>query len=111
MINAITNLTGYTPIIWEPFDNTNGGYNTPGLAYNAGGSYGGLQPYNFWIWVYVNANTLYSYGGYNDPSFGYNAGGAYSGGIIYSFTYDQILSVVNRVKLGGTVPHLTLIYV
>jgi hypothetical protein len=117
MRKAIFNLTGYYPIIWEPFNpDDTGAYNVPNWGYNTGGGYGGHIPYNFWITVYVDGSVMDSYGSLNTETWGYNGielgdNGAYGNPSLLSttLTYEQVLAVINRVKVGGTVPHLTLV--
>jgi hypothetical protein len=67
--------------------------------------------------VYVAGNPMVNYGGYNQPTWGFNApnppsNGAYGDDGLYdhTWTYDEILALINRIKVGGTVPHLTVIY-
>lgn len=118
MIKAIKNLTGHDPIIFEPWNyNDTGAYNVNVWGYNSGGAYGGYAPYNFWINVFVSGSPMDKYGGLNSDTWGYNstdngANGAYGNPALNdgTLTYDQVLAVINRVKVGGTVPHLTLIY-
>ena len=118
MKNAIYTVTGYYPIIWEPFSLTDTAF-ADGLTTFADGDTtfaGGLSAaYNFWIEVFVDdpglslsafadgANT-WADGDITTQSFADASKGNY-------FTYDQILAIVNRVKVGGTVAHLTLTYI
>ncbi len=118
MKNALFNLTGYYPVIWEPWDSSQtGAYNVNVWGYNNGGAYGDNAPYQFWIEVFVNEPSSSKYGGFNTNTWGYNkttvdgSNGAYSGQSGTVLTYDQILAVVNRVKVGGTVPNLTVTYI
>jgi len=118
MIHAITVLTEIPPIIWEPWDaGGNAAYNIPVWGYNTGGSYGSNIPYNFWINVFVIGNIMNNYGVFDFPTWGYNQSGpiingAYGNSSLYNYTltYDEILALINRIKVGGTVPHLTVTY-
>lgn len=117
MIKAMTNLTGHAPIILEPWDIANVGYNVPMWGYGVGGAYSSPLPYNFFITVFVDGNPMEGFGALNNPTWGYSvigmgSNGAYGNESLYAntLTFDQVLAVVNRVKLGGTVPHLTVIY-
>lgn len=113
MIDAITALTGNVPLIFEPFGPQGNAFYNQDFYYNENSYYGGYAPYNFWITVFVNAPEN-NFGYFNMPDYCYNEslGNFYYGGSgEYVFLYDEILSVVNRVKVGGTVPHLTVIYI
>jgi len=114
MEKAIELITGYTPIIWEGFQFEDGFF-LDSESYYDDSFFGGLIPYNFWIEVFVNDPTIQDFlyfdgddswldGDIGDQSF-------LSGDDNYIITYDEILAVVNRVKVGGTVPHLTVTYV
>lgn len=117
MENALFIVTGYYPIIWEPFQ-IDGGcfYDDINSFYDDDSFYGSLlDPYNFWIEVFVPDPTANGTGFFdgNDSWFD----GDLTDHSFYAATesdiwnYDQILALINRVKVGGTVPHLTLTYI
>jgi hypothetical protein len=113
----IKTLTGHEPDIFEPFGTGAVGYNVPIWGYNIGGAYSGSFPYEFWITVYVDGDPMDVYAGYNGIESGYsvaggNAKGAYGSTTLfqYTYTFDEILALINRIKVGGTLPHLTVIY-
>jgi hypothetical protein len=72
---ALQNLTGRTPIIFEPlnaFDT--GGYNSNTLGYGVAGGYGSnTLPYQFFVTAFrPNATPVSNAGGYNEGPGGYN---------------------------------------
>ncbi|MCU4159392.1 hypothetical protein AiwAL_04645 [Acidiphilium sp. AL] len=76
LIGALAELTGRTPVVFEPFNATDtGGYGTNMLGYNTVGGYGSLMlPYQCFVTAYrpvvaVSGND----GGYNLGPGGYNA--------------------------------------
>ena len=115
MINAIYNLTGIKPVIFEPWNPTDtGGYNDyQALAYNTVGTYGsGSFAYQAFIDVYVGPfDGMASYGGYNSyTTGGYNVFGGdatlwYGGASIQTTIISDfdIYKIINLVKVYGTV--------
>ncbi len=112
--NALTNLTGYVPRMFEPWYSADcGGYNDfTSLAYDTVGNYGsGSYPYDGFIDVYVSQYTgMGNYNGYNNYFGGYNAAGSpaemwYGGeSLNYSIISDQdIYNEINRDKVEGTI--------
>lgn len=117
MDNALYVLTGFHPILfepWRPFDC--GGYNAAATAQSIGygthGSYGsGSYPYQAFIDVFLSAySAMASRSGYNDYYFGYDAAGApaigwYGGETELSaiITEEDIYQCINLTKCEGTV--------
>jgi hypothetical protein len=115
MENAIYNLTGYYPKIYEPFQTEGNAFLDSVSFLDAGSFVGGSDPYNFWIEVFVQSPTV-SGSAFVDGSSSFVDGPAGTLSFVGSnsttvLTYDQVLAVINRVKVGGTVPHLTLTFV
>jgi len=117
MENALYIITGYYPVIWEPFQVQNGWFWNAQSFYNTASYWGGglSDPYNFWIEVFVKSPQV-------SGSFFYNGANTFWNGNLTTqsfwssneneiLTYNQILAVIDRVKVGGTVPHLTLTFV
>jgi len=74
LVQAVTNLTGRAPAVFEPMNATDtGGYNV-NLGYNTAGGYGSMNlPYQFFVHAYRPNNTpISNAGGYNDGPGGYN---------------------------------------
>jgi len=72
---ALQNLTGRTPIIFEPLNAADtGGYNSNTLGYGAAGGYGTKNlPFQFFVTAYrPNATPVSNAGGYNEGPGGYN---------------------------------------
>lgn len=114
MENALFLLTGYEPLIFEPWNPRNcGAYNVPSsLAYSTHGSYGsGSYAYQCFIDVFVNQyDSLGGYSGYNDNMGGYDAAGdkaaLWYGGdslIVSTITDDDIYRIITLTKCWGTV--------
>jgi hypothetical protein len=75
VVQALVNLTGREPIIFEPLNATDtGGYNV-NLGYNLAGGYGSFDlPYQFFITAYrADSSSENSSGGYDGGPGGYNA--------------------------------------
>jgi len=73
---ALQNLTGRTPIIFEPLNASDtGGYNSNTLGYGVAGGYGSKNlPFQFFVTAYrPNATPISNAGGYNEGPGGYNA--------------------------------------
>jgi hypothetical protein len=112
MSNAILLLTGYTPLIIEPFDGSQGYYNVPQtLAYNTFGAYGSFSyPYQAWIYVYLYTyQGMSNYPGYDLLSYvsvaAVNAGGSgYAIGDTITMASDanQNPVIVTVVTLSGS---------
>jgi hypothetical protein len=74
VIAALVNLTGRTPVVFEPLNATDtGGYNV-NLGYNVTGGYGSENlPFQFFVTAYrPNATPVSNAGGYNAGPGGYN---------------------------------------
>jgi len=72
---ALQNLTGRTPVIFEPLNASDtGGYNSSTLGYGVAGGYGSRTlPFQFFVTAYrPNATPISNAGGYNDGPGGYN---------------------------------------
>jgi hypothetical protein len=72
---ALQNLTGRTPVIFEPLNASDtGGYNSYTLGYGAAGGYGcDNLPFQFFVTAYrPNATPISNAGGYNEGPGGYN---------------------------------------
>jgi len=73
---ALTNLTGRAPVIFEPLNATDtGGYNMFDLGYNVAGGYGSPNlPFAFLVTAYrPNATPVSNAGGYSTGPGGYDA--------------------------------------
>lgn len=114
MINAIFNLTGIKPIIFEPWNASDcGGYNVyQKMGYNTAGAYGsGSFAYQAFIDVYVDPyQGMSRYSGYNNYFGGYNAVGGladlwYGGSSIQQtiISDSDIYKLINLTKVFGTV--------
>lgn len=74
LIQALTNLTGRVPVIFEPLNATDtGGYGTNTLGYNTIGGYGSANlPFQFFVTAYrPNATPVSNAGGYSTGPGGY----------------------------------------
>jgi len=116
MKHAIFVITGYVPIIWEPFSLTDTVFTDDDSYFDSDSFFGGLlDPYNFWIEVFVTdptANGTAFFDGSDSWFDGDLTDQSFYGSSENEFiTYDQILAVVNRVKVGGTIAHLTVTYI
>lgn len=112
MSNALFILTGFLPILFEPwYPSDCGAYNVPStLAYSTFGKYGsGSYPYQGFIDVYVSQyQGMASYSGYNNYFFGYNASGGnadgwYGGNSIQTaiISDQDIYDLINLTKAEG----------
>jgi hypothetical protein len=75
VVNALVNLTGREPIVFEPLNASDtGGYNL-NLGYNVCGGYGSENlPFQFFVTAYrPNATPVSKAGGYNLGPGGYNS--------------------------------------
>jgi hypothetical protein len=75
IVQVLSNLTGRSPIIFEPLNASDtGGYNT-NLGYNIAGGYGSMMlPYEFFLTAYrPNATPISNASGYNYGPGGYNS--------------------------------------
>ncbi len=116
MEQALFVLTGFYPVIIEPWNGSDHGYyNQPKtLAYNRYGSYGGNYPYQAWIYVYLSSyQGMANYPGYNTTRGGYNIAGWYGGKSLETafVTEEDVLQVIDATKLAGTLMHVTIIFV
>lgn len=114
MSQALYNLTGFYPVLFEPWYPWDcGGYNVfQKMGYSTAGKYGsGAYTYQGFIDVFVSAyQGMASYSGYNDDAFGYNAAGGNARGwyggksLINVIVSDQdIYDLINLVKPEGTI--------
>jgi hypothetical protein len=72
---ALENLTGRTPLVFEPLNASDtGGYNAGSLGYGAAGAYGSRNlPFQFFVTAYrPNTTPVSNAGGYNAGPGGYN---------------------------------------
>lgn len=72
---TLENLTGRTPVIFEPLNATDtGGYNSNSLGYGTAGGYGTKNlPFQFFVTAYrPNATPVSNAGGYGTGPGGYN---------------------------------------
>jgi len=72
---VLQNLTGRTPVIFEPLNAADtGGYNSNSLGYGVAGAYGSANlPFQFFVTAYrPNATPVSNAGGYNFGPGGYN---------------------------------------
>lgn len=103
---AVTNLTGQTPKIFQPRNTYDtGGYNLGGVGYNTAGGYGNLNlGFQFFITVYLPAGggvaNVGSYG--NLSTFNVGAGGYGVGAIEYVNT-TMVLGQVTNAAIYTTV--------
>lgn len=113
MVQALSDLTGKVPVIFEfarPGDT--GGYNVGGVGYGAGGAYGSLtMPYQAFVTAYrPSGGGLANVGGYYTGS-GWAGGGYGVGAIAYASPSDvsasvpdsDIYATIERTKPAGTV--------
>lgn len=114
MENALLLLTGYKPIIFEPWNPYDcGAYNVPWtIGYSVAGSYGsGSYPYQCFIDVFVDsALGMGNFSGYNDFYGGYTTAGGnamlYYGGesaLISTVTDQDIYRLITLTKVEGTI--------
>lgn len=114
---ALFELTGYVPLIIEPwnvFDH--GSYRNLPLAYGVRGSYGSNAPYQAWIYVFTSPyQGLGNYTGYTIPTGGYrdNIGISklYYGSetlIKKIVTNEDILQLIENTKVAGTLMHVSI---
>ena len=117
MDNALYVLTGFHPILFEPWRPLDcGGYNVADspqtIGYSTHGSYGsGSYAYQGFIDVFISAfDAMGTYNGYNNPYFGYNAAGSpaigwYGGESLESQLIQDrdIYQTINLTKVEGTV--------
>jgi hypothetical protein len=114
MRNALFNLTGFYPRIFEPWNASDcGGYNvSEKMGYNIAGSYGsGSFAYQAFIDVYVDPyQGMSRYSGYNSYFGGYNAAGGladfwYGGQSLQQtiISDSDIYKLINLTKVFGTV--------
>lgn len=115
MDNALFLLTGYHPVIFEPWNPMDcGGYNVADapqtIGYGTHGSYGsGSYPAQVFIDVFVNAfDAMGNYSGYNSDYGGYNANGGlarlwYGGDSLINriVTDEDIYQTINITKPEG----------
>lgn len=118
MFNAVKNLTGNDPLIIEPWNYADlGAFNVPIWGFNTAGGFGSGAPYNFWIVVYVTSPIDTTYGGFNGDTWGWSVFGSGANGAYLSESNDnhcglkdaEIIDLINRVKVYGTVAHITIV--
>jgi len=110
IINILEDLTGKTPLIFEPSrPQDTGAYGSPSLGYGMAGGYGSvLLPYQAFVTAYrpdgVGIPYIAGYGstpsGYSIPSRGEYASTTMFG---VSITDDQIYQAIASVKMEGTI--------
>lgn len=117
MSKAIKLITGHTPIIIEWFGDISSSFWNISNFWSSTTFYGGgpRLAYNFWITVFVDNPAVKGTAFWNSSNTWFNgniiSNSYYSGKAYAVLTYEEILEVVNRVKVAGTVPHLTLMYI
>lgn len=107
MINALKNLTGRTPIVWEPY--FDGGYYNHSFFNHA--SFGFIAPYQAWIIVFRPEPVIT-----NDTAFLNNTCFATAESYYGSAQQNQgcvtdadILNTIEITKLAGTFMHVTIL--
>jgi hypothetical protein len=116
MYNMLLDLTGFPPVIIEPWSGRDHGYyrQPATLAYRARGGYGsGSYPYQAWIYVYLSAfQGMASYPGYRTTLSGYRARGWYGGKSLQTafVTESDVLQAIERTKVLGTRMHVKILY-
>lgn len=111
LMQALTNLTGRAPIIFEPLNATDtGGYNV-NLGYNTAGGYGSVNlPYQFFVTAYrPNDTPISNAGGYNAGPGGYDTApmfyadaAEFAGTVSNSEIYAAIASVAPTSSIAWT---------
>jgi len=120
MSNALYLLTGYRPILFEPWYPPDcGGYNVASsMGYSIMGLYGSdSYAYQGFVDVFVSQfQGLANYSGYNDFLFGYSTAGGKSRGwyggesLITEIISDQdIYDTINLTKVEGTIVWVRII--
>lgn len=111
LIQALKNLTGRVPVIFEPLNATDtGGYNI-NLGYNTVGRYGSMNlPYQFLLTAYrPNNSSISNASGYNEGPGGYDMVPLYyaditgfSGAVTDEEIYAAIAAVVPTASIAWT---------
>lgn len=109
IINVLTQITGRTPIVFEPARPADcGAYNKGVLAYNTAGGYGSLAyPYQSFVTAFRPHGTgIPNVAGYNIPTGAYNTGSqaeyataAFTAGV----NDNDIYAAINSVRMGATI--------
>lgn len=113
IINAVTQATGYTPKVYEPWNTADtGGYGAScGAGYGAAGAYGSLAyPWQGWITAYRVSGVLGGNAGYGTSAGNYGAGSAmhYQSSIQLSASDQAIFDAIESVKPCGTIAWVSL---
>jgi hypothetical protein len=110
MINALTQLTGYVPVIVEPWNTGDlGGYGMPTLGYGVAGGWGSMKlPGQIFLTVYLGGGEsgALQVGGYGTPAIGYGVGiNAYVGAPIegVGVTNADIYATILATKPTGVI--------
>lgn len=110
IINILEDLTGKTPIIFEPSrPQDTGAYSSPNLGYGIAGGYGSLLiPYQAFVTAYRPDGAGVPYiSGYGATTAGYSIAsrGEYASDTMFGATVsdDQIYQAVAAVKVEGTI--------
>ena len=111
LIEAVTNLTGRSPMVFEPLNASDtGGYNV-NAGYGVAGGYGSLtMPFQFLLTVYrptdLPANHAGGYGvgpgGYGDAPMFYASAAELSGNVSDAEIYTTIASVIPTSSIAWT---------
>ncbi|MDE2239309.1 MAG: hypothetical protein KGJ73_05185 [Rhodospirillales bacterium] len=111
LIAAVTNLTGRSPVVFEPLNASDtGGYNV-NTGYGVAGGYGSLtMPYQFLLTVYrpndLPANHAGGYGvgpgGYDAAPMFYASAAELSGNVSDAEIYNTIVSVIPTSSIAWT---------
>lgn len=109
IINVLKQVTGRTPIVFEPARPADcGAYNKGVLAYNTAGGYGSLAyPYQSFVTAFRPLGTgIPNVAGYNIPTGAYNTGsqGEYATAAFTEGVNDNdIYAAINSVRMGATI--------
>jgi hypothetical protein len=117
IVQAVKDLVGATPTIFEPFSTIDcGGYGGAGLAYGRAGLYGSrAAPYEVWVTTpYPQGYGVPNRGGWGSGTGGYGAGN-------FSFlddtlavgsgaTWIDVLAALERVRAAGVTIYVTFTF-
>ena len=108
MVQALTDLTGQVPLVFEPaLTSDTGGYDSTRLAYNTAGGYGSLAlPYQVFLTVYrPHVGGIANINGYNGTLGGYGAGAMQytSADQVAGVTDAEIYATIEATKPAATV--------
>ncbi|MBU6419062.1 MAG: hypothetical protein KGQ79_04965 [Proteobacteria bacterium] len=111
LVAAVTNLTGRSPVVFEPLNASDtGGYNV-NMGYGVAGGYGSLtMPYQFLLTVYRPNNLPASHaggygvgpGGYDEAPIFYASAAELAGNVSDAEIYNTVASVIPTSSIAWT---------